>query len=150
MYICIYVLFFNIICTTEKFPSNPSVLAHAGAYFNFMRDFETAEKMFVGALLVSPQHDGALLGFAHFFADAALRVKGWVRVTNASEIDECMWQANLTSAEKFLKKIDSKSPYSLMAKIETVWLREIRFIFFSYKFICMYTRMYVYIRILFT
>eukprot|EP01036_Dinobryon_divergens_P033815 gene33815-43697_t len=113
----------SIMTLTEKFPSNPSVLAHAGAYFNFIRDFETAEKMFVGALLVSPHHDGALLGFAHFFADAALRLKDWVRVTDAPNPveTECMWQANLSSAEKFLKKIDSKSPYSLMAKVEIIW-----------------------------
>ena len=121
----------TVIDAIERFPSNPSVLAHAGEYFHCIRDFETAEKLFVGALLVNPHHDGALLGFAHFFADAAVQLNSWVKVTetkNSMEM-QSMWQAHLSSAEKFLKKIDSKSPYLLMAKVEIIWLQEIRWVY---------------------
>ena len=131
---------------TERFPSNPAVLAHAGEYFHCIRDFETAEKLYVGALLVNPHHDGALLGFAHFFADAAAQLNSWVRVADVknSEI-QSMWQTHLSSAETFLKKIDSKSPYYLMAKVEIIWLQEIRCVYVIEMFacICMYVCMYV-------
>ena len=59
------------------------VLSHAAEYFRLIKDPETAGKLFVGSLLLDPNFDIALLGYAHHFIDT---VKGLLTEGNIVSI----------------------------------------------------------------
>ena len=94
------------------------VLSHAGEYFSHMRDSQTAEKLLIGSLLIDPMNSSALLALAHHFSGLSSR--------HSILHDKDSWSSNIATSEKYLRKIDNSSPHYLLARLECVWIQEIK------------------------
>ena len=88
----------------DSFPESPMVLSHVAMYFHSMKYPEQAELLFVGALLLNPHYERALLGYARLLAS-----KGHYR-----------------AALKYLSRIDEDSPLWLAAKLDMAGIQELQ------------------------
>lgn len=88
----------------DSFPESPFVLSHAALYFMEMKYHDQAELLFLAALMLQPNYERALLGYARLLAE-----KGNPRV-----------------ALRYLGRISEDSPLWLPAKLEMAGIQELQ------------------------
>lgn len=99
--------FNNVMVIAQRFHESPFILANVASYFYKMRRLEFAELLFIGTLIREPNHEFALLQYAHLLIE-----KGDYR-TAQRQLQRC-------------SEISGESYYGNMARIEINWLQELQ------------------------
>jgi tetratricopeptide (TPR) repeat protein len=87
----------------DSFPESPFVLSHAAFYFMEMKYHDQAELLFLGALMLQPNYERALLGYSRLLAE----------------------KGNTRTALRYLGRINEESPLWLAAKLEMACIQEL-------------------------
>lgn len=93
----------TIYALVDSFPESPLVLTHAALYFLQTKYTEQAEMLFVGALMLNPGYERALLGYSRLLAE----------------------KRNYRAALRYLGRIEEDSPLWLAAKLNMAGIQEI-------------------------
>lgn len=93
----------TIYAVVDSFPESPLVLTHAALYFHQTKYIEQAELLYIGALMLNPGYDHALVGYARLLAE----------------------KRNFRAALRYLGRVEEDSPMWLSAKLDMAGITEI-------------------------